>query len=160
MRCPSCQHQNTAPVRFCAACGVELPRDPAGARSADRLASLGEAALDRGDRAAARAWFEESLTIALGVAGSDRVPRLLESFAALAASQSDYARALTLAGAAATVRDVTGAPPLDRPDGTVKWLARAYERLGEPAARWAWRIGREMSFDDAIEYALRTIVSS
>jgi hypothetical protein len=166
MRCQRCQHESRLTARFCDACGTELAgAEPSGSASApassgDWLASLGRAALDRGDRQAARAWFEESLTLALAVPGSDRVPRLLEAFAGLAAAGRDYARALTLAGAAATVRDVTGPSASGDVEGTLKWLGRAHDCLGEPAARAAWRRGRRMSFEEAVEYALATIVPS
>jgi hypothetical protein len=164
MRCPRCHHESHPAARYCDACGNKLvgaeTDEPEPASAGDWLASLGRAALDRGDRQAARAWFEESLTLALAVPGSDRVPRLLESFAGLAAAGQDYARALTLAGAAATVRDVTGPPASSEVEGTLKWLGRAHDCLGEPAARAAWRRGRRMSFEEAVEYALATIVPS
>jgi hypothetical protein len=125
------------------------------------LARLGEVALDHGDHAAARGWFEESLTIALGMEDQERVPRLLESFAALAASQGDHERAVRLAGAAATAREVTGGvPPPARRASVERWLGRSRLALGEPDASQAWAAGRQMSFDDAVEYALGTVAAA
>jgi hypothetical protein len=124
------------------------------------FASLGEVALDHGDHAAARGWFEESLTIALGMADQERVPRLLESFAALAASLGDHERALRLAGAAATAREITGGvPPPARRASVERWLGKSRLAVGEPAAAHAWDAGRQMSFDDAVEYALGTVAA-
>ena len=124
------------------------------------LASLGEVALDHGDHEAARGWFEESLTIALGMADQERVPRLLESFAALAASQNEHERALRLGGAAATAREVTGGvPPPARRASVERWLGKSRRALGEPAATEAWDAGRQMSFDDAVEFAMGTVVA-
>ena len=125
------------------------------------LASLGEVALDHGDHEAARGWFEESLTIALGMEDQERVPRLLESFGALAASQGEHDRALRLAGAAATAREVTGGvPPPARRASVERWLGKSRLALGEPEAAEAWDGGRQMSFDDAVEFALGTVAAA
>lgn len=119
------------------------------------LASLGDVALDHGDHGAARTWFEESLTIALGLNDRARASRLLESFAALAAAQQQHERAIRLAGAAAASREAAGVTrSLASRVQMERWIGGSREILGPTVSRIAWEIGRTMSFQDAIDEAL------
>lgn len=119
------------------------------------LVSLGDVAAEQGDRESARAWYLEALQIAQELDERARVPRLLENLAIIAALDGNAARALRLAGAAATIRDdidvaITPAQHarIDGALGAVQW------GLGQTARDSAWAAGRAMPIDEAIAYAL------
>ena len=119
------------------------------------LVSLGDVAAEQGDRDSARAWYLEALQIAQELQETQRIPRLLENLAMMAALDGDAARALRLAGAAASIRDEIDVPitpaqhaRIDGAIGAVQW------GLGQTARDQAWAAGRAMSVAEAVTYAL------
>jgi predicted nucleic acid-binding Zn ribbon protein len=119
------------------------------------LVSLGDVAVEQGEHAAARRWYEEGLILAREVGDHDRIPRILESLAILAALGDDVERALGLAGAATGLREQVGIP------ATPAQLARIDGALG--AVRWgltdeayatALAAGRALKMEEAVQLAL------
>jgi tetratricopeptide (TPR) repeat protein len=119
------------------------------------LVSLGDVAVEQGDRAAARRWYEEALALYDDLDEQERIPRILESLAILAALADDSTRALRLAGAASALRESLGVAPtpaqqarIDGALGAVRW------GLNEDAAQTAWAAGRALDLEQAIAEAL------
>jgi predicted ATPase/serine/threonine protein kinase len=122
---------------------------------AGSLADLGNLERNQEDFPAAIALYRESLRMFQHLAHKRGIARLLESFAAVAAAQSESERALRLAGAAAALRQSIGAPltPVE---------AASLERSLEPARRGlatsaggaAWLEGWVMPVEKAIEDVL------
>ena len=115
---------------------------------------LGRLAQERGRYDEAAAWYAEALPVALRINHARRTAYLLEAFAALAARQQPE-RALTLAGAAAALRQLSGSvlPPnpqlaLDRE------LDPARQQLGEDRQLAAWTAGQALSAEQAVALAL------
>lgn len=122
---------------------------------ASSLADLGNLACDQGDYATARARYAESMTI-FGELGDRRgIARMLESFAGLAAAQRMSERALRVAGAAASLREMLGAPlsSLER-ENLERNLALARQTLGDEASEVEWARGAAMTLEQAITCAL------
>jgi predicted ATPase len=122
---------------------------------ASALEGLGHLARDSGDPAAARRWYEQALRELDRLRDRRGVARLIEALANTAADQPDAARALTLAGSAAALRDAMGIV-LARAERDQ--LEQRLDRLRrEPAASdaaAAWMRGWSMGLDDAVQYAL------
>ena len=126
-------------------------------RAAVLLALLGEGALKQGNLDAARAWLRESLLATQRSGVTAGFGAALLHLARVAATESQPARTLRLAGAAAAAAEALGAledrylaarteaePELD--------LAR--QDLGGRRAEAAWTAGRAMTLERAIAYAL------
>jgi predicted ATPase/DNA-binding CsgD family transcriptional regulator len=115
---------------------------------------LAQHALAQGNAKRARATFAESLRLALQTGDRLATAHGLEGFAgALAMTQPG--RAVRLAEAAAMLRQALGSTPFpaDR-DRLDRWLTVAAGRLGENATDAARNEGRQMTIDQALEYAL------
>jgi predicted ATPase/DNA-binding CsgD family transcriptional regulator len=124
------------------------------ARVANALANLGMLALFRGQVGEARDRYAESLRILEGLGEPQGLAECLEGFAAIEAGRSDWGRALRLAGAAAGLRESSGAPQRPWSRRVVdEWLDRARAALGE-AAEPAWSAGRSMTVGQAVALAL------
>ncbi len=121
------------------------------------LTNLGLMAVGRADHARATALLEESLR--LGRKSEDKMPiqYALFGLAGVAASQGQPARAARLWGASEAVREAASLhlTALAR-SGTNydSLLATARAQLGEAAFAAEWAMGRSMSQEGAIEYAL------
>ncbi len=120
------------------------------------LVALGHLGADCGDAAIATARYREALAIFLRMHDRRNAVRVLEAMATVAArAEHDATRALTLAGAAAAMRQTLGVPI-----GTAKRakLERALERVRQGADRHAvtaaWMRGWAMDPDAAMAYAL------
>jgi predicted ATPase/DNA-binding winged helix-turn-helix (wHTH) protein len=120
------------------------------------LTDLGLIYSDRGDYALALEAYGQALQIFVDLGHRRGLARSLEGYARLALAQGQPKRALKLAGAAAHLRSVLGAPlrhleqeKLDRA------LAPAWDALGKPAAEEALAEGAMMTFEKAIEYSLQ-----
>jgi non-specific serine/threonine protein kinase len=119
------------------------------------LFSLGHLVLDRDDRASAAAHFENSVVSFMELNYKYGLAYALEGLAAVAASDNHPRRALMLGGAAATVRETTGAAAaLEFRARLARRLETARNALTAGAADQAWSEGRTMPLDDAISYAL------
>ncbi len=83
------------------------------------------------------------------------IARVLDGFAGLAARAGDVQRALTLAGAAAALRQTLGAPRRPRDRGRVDETVDELRRRQDGASvRAYWTAGAAMALEDAIRYAL------
>ena len=119
------------------------------------LYNLGWMALLGNELDKARDLYEESLALARDIEMNPLVVYGLEGFACVAGAQEEAQRAAQLWGAAEALHEAKGIPR--DPD----WLAEADARisavrsgLGEEAWEVAWRKGRAMTLEEAIEYAL------
>ena len=119
------------------------------------LYNLGWMALLGNELDKARDLYEESLALARDIEMNPLVVYGLEGFACVAGAQAEAQRAAQLWGAAEALHEAKGIPR--DPD----WLAEADARisavrsgLGEEAWEVAWRKGRAMTLEEAIEYAL------
>jgi hypothetical protein len=83
------------------------------------------------------------------------VARTLEGSACLSLAQGHAARALTLAAAAAHLRQLIRAPlPQAAQLRLDQMLLPAWESLGRPEAKGAWAGGSTMSLEKPIHYCL------
>ena len=120
----------------------------------DAMASLGHVAEAQSDVTSARQCYLESLTLRRDLGQRVALPALLEDLAGLAVHYGHHSRALTLAGAAARLRETLGAPPsaADR-DRVTRWLEPMRVTLGAKSSV-AWNTGQSMPLDQALAYAL------
>ncbi len=118
------------------------------------LANLGSIAIARGDFAAARQRLNESLVIGVEMRDLAGTAFVLERFVGLVAAQRQHERAVTLAGAAAAMREAVGVPL--PPRGRTRLdeaLAGPRRALGETLAAKAWTAGRGMPVVEAVAFA-------
>jgi predicted ATPase len=120
------------------------------------LSGLGSVALREGRNDEAGALLRESLEGFGELADKEGVIWSLGDLAAVMASKGDAERAAKLMGAIDTLREETGhvAPPYERRLDEQRRNALASE-LGEERFAAAHTLGREMTFDQAVDYALR-----
>jgi predicted ATPase/serine/threonine protein kinase len=122
---------------------------------AGSLADLGNLARDQRDYAASQSLYRESITIFQELGHKRGIARLLECFACSAAAQSKPERSLRLAGAAAALRHVLGAPlPPAEQAQLEKSLEPAREALTNTAASAAWLEGWGTPVEKAVQDAL------
>jgi predicted ATPase/DNA-binding winged helix-turn-helix (wHTH) protein len=137
----------------CALAAFRQVDDPWG--SARSLTDLGNIDCEQGDHPAGRASFREALEIFAGLRHRRGMARVLECFACLALAEGRAARALTLAAAAANIRQQISAPLLQAEQSKLDTtLLNAWEALTEPEGKDAWAQGYEMSLERAVEYGL------
>lgn len=122
---------------------------------AGSLADLGNLTRDQMDHAASQTLYRESIQIFQELGYKRGIARLLECFACSAANQSQAERSLRLAGAAAALRKVLGAPlpPVERAQVEIS-LEPARGSLTNTAASAAWLEGWAMPVEKAVENAL------
>ena len=120
------------------------------------LINFGEIAYTLDEYGAARSYFEEALTIGQELGEKHTVNGALDGFASLAVAESQPGRAITLAGAAAALRDAINysLPPPEQARMD-RILDPAHQKLGEDAYQAAWSEGQKMSVDEAVTYALQ-----
>ena len=122
---------------------------------AGSLADLGNLARDQGDSATAHRLYSESMEVFRGLDHKRGIARLLECFAASAAAQSQPARALRLAGAAAALRRTVGAAPAPAEQARLeKSLEPARDALTDAASAAAWMEGWTAPLESAIREAV------
>ena len=127
---------------------------------ASSMADLGNLARDEGDFTAAHSFYCESIRVFQGLDHKRGIARLLECFAVSAAAQSQAARALRLAGAAAALRQLLGVPPLRSEQASLeKQLESARRLLADSAGAQAWIEGWELPAEKAIEEARKTNIA-
>jgi predicted ATPase/serine/threonine protein kinase len=147
--------------------------DPAGARAlyeqslaifrelgdrwgiAGSLADLGNLTRDQMDYTISQSLYRESIQIFQELGYKRGIARLLECLASSAATQRKPERSLRLAGAAAALRKVLGAPlpPVEQAQ-VEKSLEPARKALTNTAASAAWLEGWGMPVEKAVEDAL------
>jgi len=115
---------------------------------------LGVLASLRGDQAAASGLFEQGLDIFLGLGHRRGIAYVFEGLAGAAARGGDHARALTLAGAAAVLRESIGARPRPREQARIEdALGPAWRELHATTSKACWAAGWRMPFDEAVQCA-------
>lgn len=119
------------------------------------LMNLGNVVFNQGDYVAARALHEESLTISREVGNKSGIADCLDALAELARQEQQERRAASLWGAATVLREEIGVPrsPEDQ-ELFDRWFAEARSALGDTAFAAAWEVGRAMTLDQAVAYAL------
>jgi predicted ATPase/DNA-binding winged helix-turn-helix (wHTH) protein len=137
----------------CALSAFREAGDPWG--SARSLTDLAYIDSTQGDHSAAQAAYREAIAIFAGLGYRRGIARTLEGSACLALAQGNAARALTLAAAAANLRQSISAPGHKteqfRLDQT---LLPAWKSLGEGEGKRAWAEGSAMSLESAVQYSL------
>jgi predicted ATPase/DNA-binding winged helix-turn-helix (wHTH) protein len=129
--------------------------------SARSLNDLGYIYCERREYPAAHAAYTEALETFADLGHRRGIARAFEGSACLAASRGDAVRALKLAGAAAQVRHLIGAPLFQVEQLKLdQYLARAWEATGESEGQRAWSEGAAMSLEEAIRYSLKEPASS
>jgi tetratricopeptide (TPR) repeat protein len=121
------------------------------------LTVLGKIAFAQGNPSAALALYAASLPLHQEVRNQWGIALVLEGLAVLEATAHPR-RALRLAGAAATVRQLIGRPlpPAERPI-LDSGLAHARQALGAEASAAAWVEGQALSMEQAVAAALQQI---
>ena len=124
--------------------------------AAQVLNNLGMAAYRRQDYETARTLYEESLAICRDLSDKRGIAETLEAFAPLKATQSQPERAARLWGAAEALREALHSPlsPNEREEYD-RNVTAARAAFGEEAFAAAWQQGRDMTIEQAIEYALQ-----
>ena len=128
------------------------------------LYNLAQSALARGDRERAARMLGEGIEWAKRTKDRANLACLLEALAAMVAFGGEAERCALLLGAAEALLEEVGAAvynfyQLD-PSLRERAAAEARAALGDAAFEEAWARGREMSFEKAVEYALRANDSS
>jgi non-specific serine/threonine protein kinase len=119
--------------------------------------SLAHLDLDRSDRSAALSGFQESLAIFADLRYQYGMAYALEGLAETAVAHRQYAHGLRLAGAAASLRQATGAAAAAEFRARhARRLDEARQALGAAAAAAAWNEGAALSLDAAVAAALET----
>ena len=125
---------------------------------ADTLDSLGSVAVARGDHASAASLFAESLAWCRTLGDGLGLAYCLDGFAIVAEARGRPDRAARLAGAAAALREATGArlPPAEAARHA-RHLATVRDRLGAAPFTAAWAAGTALPLEQAIMEALAMV---
>lgn len=139
---------------------LSLAREPGGARDVvcSALHPLAAVARSEGDHERAARLLEESLMISVEIGDEGNVAYCLEGLAAIAADEDELERAARLWGAAGALLEkieVLTYPHVSDRSLHQRQVADARARLEEGAWKGAWAQGRAMTFDQAVEYALK-----
>ena len=122
------------------------------------LYNLAQLALVRGDLALAARTLEEGIRLSGQTKDRANLAHFLDALAAIASSQGEAERSALLLGVAEALLKEVGARVHNYyvPDPSLREGAVAQARavLGEAAFQAAWTRGREMSFEQAVAYAL------
>jgi len=119
------------------------------------LNNLGNVVRSRGDYTTARKLYRESLVLYRELGDRWSLAYLLEDMSVLAALQSQPERALRLGGAASALREIIGAPHSSVEQEKLEQMLEPARRALSDDEQETYRAqGREMSLDQAIEYAL------
>jgi hypothetical protein len=114
--------------------------------------TLGNLDLQEGSYASANTRFLLGLEVALDFGDRTLLAHFMEGFSGLASALGEHLRAVSLAGAAETLREAAGAPLHGAWRGVVEpWRAISRQVLGEAAYSSALAAGRRISLERAIE---------
>jgi predicted ATPase/DNA-binding SARP family transcriptional activator/Tfp pilus assembly protein PilF len=123
---------------------------------AQSQSSLGIIAIAQGDYASARSLHEASLGIRQELGDQKGIAQSLEMFATLALKAESGERAARLWGAASALRESIGARQFsEQQEDQERHMATAREEMGEAAFAAAWEIGRALTWEQAVAYALK-----
>ena len=123
--------------------------------AANLFAEMGKMADETGDYDQARRFYEESMVIFCELGEVRGIAQLLESYAQMASQRGRFERALRLAAAAAALREQFNARSSPDDEAKLKQTLNSIrENLGETASKTAWKEGRSMPTEKAIQYAL------
>jgi predicted ATPase len=127
--------------------------DPWG--SARSLTDLGYMDCEQGNHLAGHAAFREAMEIFARLGHRRGMARTLEGSACLALTEGHAARALTLAAAAAHLRQLISAPLSPQEQSKLdQWLVPAWKSLSELEGKDAWAKGSGMSPEKAMQYSI------
>jgi len=127
--------------------------DPWG--SARSLTDLGYMDCEQGNHLAGHAAFREAMEIFARLGHRRGMARTLEGSACLALTEGHAARALTLAAAAAHLRQLISAPLSPQEQSKLdQWLVSAWKSLSELEGKDAWAKGSGMSLEKAMQYSI------
>jgi non-specific serine/threonine protein kinase len=124
------------------------------------LSGLADVALQQGDHSAAGAFASDALSIRRALGDKMGIAELLEKQAAVFGAIGNALIAAHIAGAAERLRDEIGFP-LTKDQGLQhgRHMAAARAAVGDDAAfNLAWKEGRDMSLEQAIESSLQAAV--
>ncbi|HKV61104.1 MAG TPA: tetratricopeptide repeat protein, partial [Candidatus Acidoferrum sp.] len=128
--------------------------------SARSLTDLGHVNCEQGDHLAARDAYREALQTFVGLGHRRGMARAFEGFACLALAQGRAARALTLAAAAAHLRELISAPlPQAEQLKFDQKLLPAWNLLGTSEGKDAWAEGSAMCLEKSVHYSLEEVDS-
>ena len=128
-------------------------KDPWG--SARCLTDLAYIDCEQGNHEAAHAAYREALAIFADLGHRRGIARVLEGSACLAWAEGHAARALILVAAAASLRQIIGAPlPQAEQTKLDTVLHPVWIALGEPDGAVAWAEGSNLSLEQSIEFSL------
>jgi tetratricopeptide (TPR) repeat protein len=128
---------------------------------AGTLADLGSLAREQGNYSFAHSMYRESIRLFQELNHKRGIARLLEYFACSAAAQLEAERSLRLAGAAAALRQDIGAPLTPAEQAKLEAsLHPARQALNNTVGATAWREGRSLPVEKAVEEALMFDASS
>ena len=139
--------------------GLSLARE-AGDRlgTYNALYNLAQLAAGRGDHELASRMFEEGVALSEEMGDRANLAHFLEGLAVLAGTTGDAPRSATLSGAAERLSEEAGAPVYNyyvpNPSMRDQAAAEARAALGDAAFEERRDRGREMSFQEAIRYAI------
>ncbi len=123
------------------------------------LYNLAQVALSRGEQDRAATFFEEGVTLSGQMGDRANVAYCLEGLAVVAGTQGEANRSARLFGAAEALHDSIGVPAYVYYESYrslyERTMAAARSELGEEAFEEARERGREMTFEQAVEYALK-----
>jgi predicted ATPase/DNA-binding CsgD family transcriptional regulator/Tfp pilus assembly protein PilF len=147
---------DTAKARTLCEDGLHLCREAKDVRGAALgLADLAVIAMAEGDYSGARAAIDESIALHEEVGDPVGLAFVLERAARLAAVRGQSDMAMQLAGAAAGIRERSGAPLAEDAQLNLdNWLAPASQSLGEARAAEAWATGSKLSLAQAVRVAV------
>ena len=123
------------------------------------LILLGMISLTQDDHEGAAAPFKEALRLSHNLGDELNVFYCLLGLAGVAGSRGEPARAARLWGAAEILQEASGIrpPPVHRSEYEYEdRIVAARSRLGEGKFQAAWSVGREMTPEEAVEYALES----
>jgi DNA-binding CsgD family transcriptional regulator len=118
----------------------------------EALLVVGRVLAAQGEYASARTRYEEGLAVARQVGDKLYIASCLEGLAGVAAGQGDFVRAVRLWGAAASLREMIGAPipPVER-DSYERSVASARSRLKESIFSAVWAEGRALTLEQVTD---------
>jgi tetratricopeptide (TPR) repeat protein len=123
---------------------------------AKTLHDLGQAAAWQGDYKLARACFEESATLLQEWGDRRNLVKCVEGLAGIAVAHGQMEQAARLFGASEAVREKLGTPlPASYRVNYERTIAALAARVDEEQMQKWWAEGRAMTFEQAIEYALK-----
>lgn len=125
------------------------------------LNNLGDVSYNRGDYGVSRSLYEEGLAIGREMGDKQGIAYSLEGLASVFFSEMDVLKAVVLWGAADALREGIGAPL--SPDERAKQDERVEQcraALETTAFAAAWEEGRDLTWEQAIGYALGEITGN